>query len=198
MPSPYELEDYFEHVVREGFAQRCERLRGLEREGLLRHTLDEYEERLLTEDDPLGRRALVVGLVREPDLCLGIARTDPDAGVRGQALLSATATGVSEEALDVLGAAWQAGEDPYYGVAPRHLVWASANAALHASPGLRPVAVDLLRSLAADPTFPGPVRWDACDRLERWLPDAVHAALEAELSLSLPQMSIDPVTQETP
>jgi len=168
------------------------------RDGGVEELADLYEERLLSEDDPIGRRALVTGLLREPDLCLGIARTDPDAGVRGQALLSATAAGVSEEALDVLRAAWQSGEDPYYGVAPRHLVWASANAALHATEELRPVAVDLLRSLALDSSFPAPVRWDACRRLERWLPDTDHAALETELSLSLPQMSIDPITQETP
>ena len=49
VPAPYSLEDYFEHVVREGFATRVLRLRGLEQAGRLRHTLDEYETRLAYE-----------------------------------------------------------------------------------------------------------------------------------------------------
>jgi|GEM_PF-5848577 len=165
------------------------------REGGARELADLYEERLLSEDDPRGRRTIVSGLVHEPDLCLGIARTDPDSGVRGQALLTATVDGVSEESLDILRAAWRAGEDPYYGVAPRHLVWASSNAALHATEDLRPVALQLLRSLALDHSFPASVRLDACERLERWLTPSDHAALEAELSSSLPKVTLP---QETP
>ncbi|MCH2106366.1 MAG: hypothetical protein MK291_06970, partial [Planctomycetes bacterium] len=47
---------------------------------------DLYEERLLSEDDPIGRRAVVSGHLSAPDLCLGLARTAPAAGVRGPAL----------------------------------------------------------------------------------------------------------------
>jgi DNA polymerase-3 subunit alpha len=49
VPAPFTLDDYFEHVVREGFAQRLERLRHLQATGALRHTVDEYERRLTYE-----------------------------------------------------------------------------------------------------------------------------------------------------
>ena len=169
------------------------------RPGGLDALADHYEERLLTLDDPGARRALVVGLAREPDLCLGIARTDPDRGVRGQALLSATVRSVSPEALDVLRAAWESGDDPHYGVEPRHLVWAAANTALRAGSDLRPAAVELLRSLAADPALPHAARADACRRLARWLPASEHAALTTGLAASRVTISTptDPQTQET-
>ncbi len=46
VPAGLTLEDYFEHVAREGFAQRLPRLRQLQDAGRVRHTLDEYERRL--------------------------------------------------------------------------------------------------------------------------------------------------------
>ena len=49
VPEGFTLDDYFEHVTRQGFAVRLERLRQLESEGKLRHTLAEYEERLAYE-----------------------------------------------------------------------------------------------------------------------------------------------------
>ena len=49
VPSPYTLDDYFEHVVREGFADRLARLKQLAGMGALRHTVDEYERRLAHE-----------------------------------------------------------------------------------------------------------------------------------------------------
>ncbi len=49
VPEGFTLEGYFEHETRLGFAQRLERLRQLEAEGKLRHTIAEYEERLTYE-----------------------------------------------------------------------------------------------------------------------------------------------------
>jgi DNA polymerase III subunit alpha len=49
VPEGYDTDSYFEHVVRLGFAQRLERLRALEAEGKLRHTIAAYEERLAYE-----------------------------------------------------------------------------------------------------------------------------------------------------
>ncbi len=49
VPEGFTLDDYFEHVTRQGFAQRMERLRQLDAEGKLRHTLAEYDERLVYE-----------------------------------------------------------------------------------------------------------------------------------------------------
>ena len=46
VPEGFTLDRYFEHVVREGFAQRLGRLRQLAAAGVLRHTIDEYERRL--------------------------------------------------------------------------------------------------------------------------------------------------------
>src|SRR5687767_3229081 len=46
VPEGYTLEGYFEHIAREGFAQRLTRLRQYESEGRLRHPLVEYEARL--------------------------------------------------------------------------------------------------------------------------------------------------------
>ncbi|MEQ1761183.1 MAG: DNA polymerase III subunit alpha [Vicinamibacterales bacterium] len=46
VPDGFTLEQYFEHVAREGFAQRLPRLQQLASAGHLRHTLDEYDRRL--------------------------------------------------------------------------------------------------------------------------------------------------------
>ena len=46
VPDGFTLDEYFEHVAREGFTQRLLRLRRLASEGRLRHTIDEYERRL--------------------------------------------------------------------------------------------------------------------------------------------------------
>ena len=50
MPAGFTLDDYFEHVAREGFAQRLPRLQQLAAAGALRHTIDEYERRLVVRD----------------------------------------------------------------------------------------------------------------------------------------------------
>jgi DNA polymerase-3 subunit alpha len=46
VPAGFTIDSYFEHVVREGFAERLPRLRQLMAEGRLRHTAEEYERRL--------------------------------------------------------------------------------------------------------------------------------------------------------
>src|SRR2546428_684643 len=49
VPAGFTLDDYFEHVVREGFTYRLPRLQQLSASGALRHTIDEYERRLSYE-----------------------------------------------------------------------------------------------------------------------------------------------------
>src|SRR5512139_2024991 len=49
VPAPYTLDDYFDHVVFEGFAERLEVLEGLAARGQLRHSIEEYRERLAYE-----------------------------------------------------------------------------------------------------------------------------------------------------
>ena len=51
VPAGYTLDEYFEHVVRDGFEQRLPRLRELAAKGALAHTIDEYERRLTYEID---------------------------------------------------------------------------------------------------------------------------------------------------
>jgi DNA polymerase-3 subunit alpha len=51
VPEGFTLERYFEHVAREGFAQRLGRLRQLAAAGHLNHSIDEYERRLEYEID---------------------------------------------------------------------------------------------------------------------------------------------------
>ncbi|MGD9904638.1 MAG: DNA polymerase III subunit alpha [Vicinamibacterales bacterium] len=46
VPSGYSLDDYFEHVTRQGYAERLPRLRQLAADGKLRHPLAEYDARL--------------------------------------------------------------------------------------------------------------------------------------------------------
>ncbi len=49
VPAPFGLEEYFEKMVWEGFDSRLPRLRSMEAAGLLRHTIDEYRERVAYE-----------------------------------------------------------------------------------------------------------------------------------------------------
>jgi DNA polymerase-3 subunit alpha len=49
VPAPFTLDDYFEHVAREGFKERLPRLKHLQAAGALRHPIDEYEARLAYE-----------------------------------------------------------------------------------------------------------------------------------------------------
>jgi DNA polymerase-3 subunit alpha len=49
VPAGYSLPDYFEHVAREGFARRLNMLRELRTMGRLKHSLEDYEQRLSRE-----------------------------------------------------------------------------------------------------------------------------------------------------
>ena len=55
VPAGFTLDDYFEHVVREGFAQRLPRLKELAAAGVLSHTIDEYDRRLTYEVDMIKK-----------------------------------------------------------------------------------------------------------------------------------------------
>jgi DNA polymerase-3 subunit alpha len=49
VPAGYSLPDYFEHITREGFANRLNLLREVQASGGLKHSLEEYEHRLSRE-----------------------------------------------------------------------------------------------------------------------------------------------------
>ena len=55
VPEPYTPDEYFERVVREGFDTRLARLRALDAQGVLAHSLDAYEARLAYEIDVIKR-----------------------------------------------------------------------------------------------------------------------------------------------
>ncbi len=55
VPPGFTLDEYFEHVAREGFRQRLARLKQLADSGKLHHTMDEYERRLSYEIDIIKR-----------------------------------------------------------------------------------------------------------------------------------------------
>jgi DNA polymerase III subunit alpha len=55
VPAPYTLNDYFERIVREGFAERLPRLQSLHSAGSLRHPIEEYESRLAYEIEMIKR-----------------------------------------------------------------------------------------------------------------------------------------------
>ena len=55
VPPPYTVDEYFEHVVREGFADRLQRIRAIGERGALAHPIDAYEARLTYEIDVIKR-----------------------------------------------------------------------------------------------------------------------------------------------
>jgi DNA polymerase-3 subunit alpha len=55
VPEGYTLDGYFEHIARQGFAERLPRLTQLEGEGKLRHSISDYEQRLAYEIEMIKR-----------------------------------------------------------------------------------------------------------------------------------------------
>jgi DNA polymerase-3 subunit alpha len=55
VPPPYTVDEYFEHVVREGFTDRLPRIRALSERGDPEHSIEAYEARLTYEIDVIKR-----------------------------------------------------------------------------------------------------------------------------------------------
>ncbi|MGH9409006.1 MAG: DNA polymerase III subunit alpha, partial [Vicinamibacterales bacterium] len=55
VPQGFTLEEYFEHVVRQGFDMRLPRLKTLSAAGALAHTIEDYERRLAYEVDMIKK-----------------------------------------------------------------------------------------------------------------------------------------------
>jgi DNA polymerase-3 subunit alpha len=55
VPEGFDLDGYFEHVVRHGFTERMVRLRHLAAEGRLKHSISDYEQRLAYEIEMIKR-----------------------------------------------------------------------------------------------------------------------------------------------
>ena len=55
VPAGFSVDEYFEHVTRQGFAERAVRLRALADESKLRHSISDYEQRLVYEIEMIKR-----------------------------------------------------------------------------------------------------------------------------------------------
>jgi DNA polymerase-3 subunit alpha len=55
VPEGFDIDGYFEHVARQGFAERLVRLRQLAEDGKLRHAISDYEQRLAYEIQMIKR-----------------------------------------------------------------------------------------------------------------------------------------------
>src|SRR5688572_22875126 len=55
VPDGFDIDGYFEHVARQGFAERLVRLRQLAEDGKLRHAISDYEQRLAYEIQMIKR-----------------------------------------------------------------------------------------------------------------------------------------------
>jgi DNA polymerase-3 subunit alpha len=55
VPAGFGLDEYFEHIVRQGFEMRLPRLKELAARGALTHTIDEYDQRLSYEIDMIQK-----------------------------------------------------------------------------------------------------------------------------------------------
>ena len=55
VPPPYTVDEYFEHVVREGFGDRLQRIRAISERGALAHPIEAYEARLTYEINVIKR-----------------------------------------------------------------------------------------------------------------------------------------------
>ncbi len=58
VPDGYALDDYFEHVSRQGFAERLPRLQQFVADGKLRHSISDYEQRLAYEIEMIKRMGI--------------------------------------------------------------------------------------------------------------------------------------------
>jgi hypothetical protein len=133
-----------------------------------------------------GRRLLVAGMshASTPEL-LGIATTDPDATVRGQALVTATASTLRHEAPDALETvrnAWRQREDPWVSATPHQVLMSASNLA-RLGPQSQHGALALLREIALGDNVDRRTRDSAIARLKRWVPEDEHARLAAEAAL---------------
>lgn len=125
-----------------------------ERTGALEAVGREYSALVAARENAIGRKMLVSAMgAEEAPVLLGIAATDPDAGVRHQALLTATLR--PTDALDVMRTV-RAGHalrsDGTNGMSTRSALSVAENLLLNGAPGVRADAVWWLKEVVVDPT----------------------------------------------
>jgi hypothetical protein len=145
----------------------------------------EYDHLVGSDLAPVARRMLISGMssASESEL-LGIARTDPDAEARGQALLTLTAfpRTLTPDSIVALRTAFEERADPRLGVP---VVWTTSAAGnllqSGVDTGLRTQALDLLRAVAEDPALAADQRRQALAKIGAWLGPEERAAIEAAI-----------------
>lgn len=131
----------------------------------------EYDALLASRANTRGRQLLVSGMRGETEgVLLGIARLDPEPGVRVQALLTLTIRGpASEDVVRELASLHASGELAG-GIATKSAVLVAENVLLRSSGGARDAAREFLSTLVRDTAAAPADRFDAYKRLRAWVP----------------------------
>ncbi len=149
---------------------------------------DAYYERRIAGVQEEARRLLVAGLEDAgPEALLAIASEDPSARVRGQAVLTLTASSkvaVEPATLTFLRQGYEDRADPRIGLPESSVVYATANLVRSdLAPELRDATVQFLRELTCDGSLDVPLRRHALEALAGRLDPAEHVALAQALGL---------------
>lgn len=131
----------------------------------------EYDALLASGANTRGRQMLVSGMRGETEgVLLGIARLDPEPGVRVQALLTLTIRGpASEDVVRELTSLHASGELAG-GIATKSAVLVAENVLLRSIGGARDAAREFLGSIVRDSAAAPADRFDAYKRLRAWVP----------------------------
>ena len=145
----------------------------------------QYDELVTSSLAPTARRMLVSGMLAAGEGALiGIASTDPDASVRGQALVTLTLSGspLTSASVEALRTGYAERDDPYVGVPLAWTTMAAANMLRNGGDtGVRAQALDLLREIAEDTTVSPAERRGALDSLSPWVTPELRATIAASI-----------------
>lgn len=131
----------------------------------------EYDALLVSEANARGRKLVVSGMEAErPEVLLGIARTDPDPGVRAQALMTLTlGREVGAEVIDELVALRDAKVRDTPGISTQRSILVAHNVLLKSSGAARERARDYLVSIVRDGRASESDRLAAFAKLKGWV-----------------------------
>jgi hypothetical protein len=131
-----------------------------------------YSELASAGGNPLARKMLVSGLRAEDEaVMVGIAATDPDPGVRTQALLTSSLGRASGPGLlDQLESLHAQRADPAHGIGTTQALLVAGNVLINSDGAQRERAKDFLLRIAGDPTERDADRLAAARSLKPWMP----------------------------
>jgi hypothetical protein len=149
------------------------------RAGALEALGAQYTDLVAGHSSPLSRAMLVSGMHAEKEsVMLGIATTDPDAQVRGQALLTLTLTRpASGDIVDTLIQAHDSRGDPRIGISTSTAVAAAGNILLHTDGAQRDRAQKFLTQVAYDASISDGERLAAVAKLKPLVPKGTFGDL---------------------